>query len=64
MFETCGRFTDVGNSGLLLCGSQVWHLESDEVAQLPAASGNAVAINDLGQVVGAADGHAALWNPR
>lgn len=64
LFDHCERFTDINNSGHLLCGTGVSHPESNEVAQLPAIAGTPAAINDLDQVVGQSDGHAALWNPR
>ncbi len=64
VFDHCGRFTDINNSGHLLCGTGVSHPESNDVAELPAIVGNAAAVNDLGQVVGQSGGHAALWNPR
>lgn len=64
VFDGCGRFTDINNSGYVLCGTWVSHPESNEAAHLPAIAGDAAAVNDLGQVVGQSDGHAALWNPR
>jgi uncharacterized membrane protein len=64
LFDLFRSFSDINNAGQLLAGSWVLDLEGNDVAQLPAVAGNAAAINDLGQVVGASDGHAALWNPR
>ena len=64
LFDVGGGFSDINNSGQILGAAWVWDLEGNDVAQLPAVAGRAIAINDLGQVVGGSDGHAALWNPR
>ena len=64
LFDFGGGFSDINNEGQILGGTWVWDQEGNDVAQLPAVVGFANAINDLGQVVGGSDGHAALWNPR
>jgi uncharacterized membrane protein len=61
-FDGKGEFLDINDSGQIVAGNSVLDLDSEDVADLPPGSGYARAINDLGDVVGQLDGHAALWN--